>query len=276
LEPLTRSHSEASGIAAGFPRTIVTTTTHTFTGSPIVPVAPLNFPQCLRPPLSPESNETLERRQLKSILKKLSEDKLQIPPALQDQQKEYDLRSQLSLTSDSSPKDLKRLMRAQTMEGYAARHTKLMKSVTFNRNTLSSPPDSANICEAIEERSLFPLLNAQPPPSVIDDSESSLLITTTTTTPTTTITTVTSPPPPQSTPMATTIVTNVLPAVKLLDHSTNLTQSQPLGVTNPFQTQMALMNEPPTQQPPPLASPPSTKYTLISPKANQKKFLKGS
>jgi hypothetical protein len=254
LEPLTRSHSEASGIA-GFPRTAMLTTTHTFSSSPIVPVAPLNFPQCLRPPLSPESNETLERRQLKSILKKLSEDKLQIPQSLQDQQKEYDLRSQQT-SNEGSPKDLKRLMRAQTMEGYVARHSKLMKSVTFNRNTLSSPPNSANICEAIENRSLFPLLSAQP-------INNELLITTTTTTPTTTpsITSITS--------MAPTNVTNVLmPAVTILEHSTNNNQSQQLEINNPFQNQMVIDEPPPP-------SPPSSKITLISPKANQKKFLKG-
>lgn len=34
-------------------------------------------------------------------------------------------------------------MRAQTFEGYAARHSKLLKSVTFNRDTLQSPPATA-------------------------------------------------------------------------------------------------------------------------------------
>lgn len=31
-------------------------------------------------------------------------------------------------------------MRAPTIEGYAARHSKLAKSVTFDRDTLPSPP----------------------------------------------------------------------------------------------------------------------------------------
>ncbi|KAK4878027.1 hypothetical protein RN001_010533 [Aquatica leii] len=74
-----------------------------------------------------ESNETLERRNLKSILKKLSEDaQVPIPP-----------------NGDSS--ELKKLMRAPTIEGYAARHSKLSKSVTFNRDTLPSPPANLNI-----------------------------------------------------------------------------------------------------------------------------------
>ncbi|EFN82000.1 Cyclic nucleotide-gated cation channel alpha-3 [Harpegnathos saltator] len=80
--------------------------------------------------LSPE-NETLERRNLKSILKKLSASS----------------RTGSSETSATSTPDreaataeLKRLMRAPTIEGYAARHSKLSKSVTFNKYTLQSPP----------------------------------------------------------------------------------------------------------------------------------------
>lgn len=70
------------------------------------------------------SNETLERRTLKSILKKLSED---VTPA----------------ESPERSNELKRLIRAPTLEGYAARHSKFAKSVTFNRHTLPSPPASA-------------------------------------------------------------------------------------------------------------------------------------
>jgi hypothetical protein len=73
---------------------------------------------------SHESNETLERRTLKSILKKLSED----------------------VTPSESPErsnELRRLIRAPTLEGYAARHSKFAKSVTFHRHTLPSPPGSA-------------------------------------------------------------------------------------------------------------------------------------
>ncbi|KAM3959539.1 LOW QUALITY PROTEIN: cyclic nucleotide-gated ion channel-like [Aphomia sociella] len=70
------------------------------------------------------SNETLERRTLKSILKKLSED----------------------VTPSESPErsnELRKLIRAPTLEGYAARHSKFAKSVTFHRHTLPSPPGSA-------------------------------------------------------------------------------------------------------------------------------------
>ncbi|XP_052751875.1 uncharacterized protein LOC113515231 [Galleria mellonella] len=70
------------------------------------------------------SNETLERRTLKSILKKLSED----------------------VTPSESPErnnEIKKLIRAPTLEGYAARHSKFAKSVTFHRHTLPSPPGSA-------------------------------------------------------------------------------------------------------------------------------------
>lgn len=70
------------------------------------------------------SNETLERRKLKSCLKKLSED---VTPA----------------ESPERSNELKRLIRAPTLEGYAARHSKFSKSVTFHRHTLPSPPGSA-------------------------------------------------------------------------------------------------------------------------------------
>ncbi|XP_073948546.1 cyclic nucleotide-gated ion channel-like isoform X5 [Choristoneura fumiferana] len=70
------------------------------------------------------SNETLERRTLKSILKKLSED---VTPA----------------ESPEKSSELKRLIcRAPTLEGFAARHSKFSKSVTFHRHTLPSPPAS--------------------------------------------------------------------------------------------------------------------------------------
>lgn len=46
-------------------------------------------------------------------------------------------------------------MRAPTIEGYAARHSKLSKSVTFNRDTLQSPPNSANLMTGTPQ-SLFP------------------------------------------------------------------------------------------------------------------------
>ncbi|XP_039298322.1 uncharacterized protein LOC111055791 isoform X2 [Nilaparvata lugens] len=81
---------------------------------------------------SPESNETAERQNLKSILKKLSSSSL--------------LQGNSDEDNGASPPvaqngcELKKLMRAQTVEGYAARHSKLTKSVTFNRDTLQSPP----------------------------------------------------------------------------------------------------------------------------------------
>lgn len=126
MEPLYRSYSEASCMA---PRT----TTKTEIAHNTTPVSgvrgylPVDVQQqCINSPLSPESNETRERRELKSILKKLSEDKGQVG-------------------GDEESKDLHRLMRAQTLEGYVARHSKFAKSVTFNRTTLSSPPNSAGL-----------------------------------------------------------------------------------------------------------------------------------
>ncbi|XP_035895214.1 uncharacterized protein LOC118504624 isoform X4 [Anopheles stephensi] len=129
LDQLTRSQSEGSGMA------------HTVRSKS---ESPKRSDSNGLLPLSPESNETLERRQLKSILKKLSEDKAAL--------------------EQRPNRDLKKLMRAQTVEGYVARHSKFTKSVTFHRNTLSSPPSSAAQCDSIEERSLFPLLSAQTAP----------------------------------------------------------------------------------------------------------------
>lgn len=91
---------------------------------------------------STESNETLERRHLKSILKKLSEDGTNLPATMPPK-------------VDST--EFRKLMRAPTIEGYAARHSKLAKSVTFNRDTLQSPPNSANLTGT--PPNLFPLGN---------------------------------------------------------------------------------------------------------------------
>lgn len=82
--------------------------------------------------VSPESNETVERRKLKSILKKLSSTSLTASNS--------STTPEVLTASSNSPTELRKLMRAQTVEGYAARHTKLSKSVTFNRDTLESPP----------------------------------------------------------------------------------------------------------------------------------------
>ncbi|XP_058057764.1 uncharacterized protein LOC131208868 [Anopheles bellator] len=130
LDQLTRSQSEGSGMAHG------AATGRSKSESPPTAAGP-------PVPLSPESNETLERRQLKSILKKLSEDKAAL--------------------EQRPGRDMRRLLRAQTVEGYVARHSKFSKSVTFHRNTLSSPPSSATLlpCDSIEDRSLFPIPSVQ-------------------------------------------------------------------------------------------------------------------
>lgn len=60
------------------------------------------------------------------------------------------------LRSERPHAELRQLMRAQTIEGYAARHSKLSKSVTFNRDTLQSPPNSANLVTG--NQNLFPLI----------------------------------------------------------------------------------------------------------------------
>jgi len=92
---------------------------------------------------------------LKSILKKLS------ASSRADS-------SETSATStpdrDAASAELKKLMRAPTIEGYAARHSKLSKSVTFNKYTLQSPPSEQLL------QSNYPLSSTQdqlslPPPN---------------------------------------------------------------------------------------------------------------
>lgn len=146
-EPLIRSHSEGSGMTRSKIAAITTVapTTYLNTTNTIVPIAPLNMPKS---PVSPESNETQERRELKSILKKLSEEKGAMTSTHQQ--------PKITTTTTTEPDELKGLLNAPTVEGYVARHSKFMKSVTFN-STLSSPPASAH--SAIEERSSFPLLS---------------------------------------------------------------------------------------------------------------------
>ncbi|XP_044260649.1 uncharacterized protein LOC123008726 isoform X1 [Tribolium madens] len=91
---------------------------------------------------SNESNETPERRNLRSILKKLSEEtEAQV--------------ATMPKKIDST--EFRKLMRAPTIEGYAARHSKLSKSVTFNRDTLQSPPNSAVV---IGSSNLFTFVNS--------------------------------------------------------------------------------------------------------------------
>uniref|UniRef100_T1HBK2 Cyclic nucleotide-binding domain-containing protein n=1 Tax=Rhodnius prolixus TaxID=13249 RepID=T1HBK2_RHOPR len=86
--------------------------------------------------LSPESNETAERRHLKSILKKLS-----------GRQGDLFASSGCAEVEKSSQAGiyLKKLLREPTAEGFAARHSKLAKSVTFNRMSLSEESSSCNI-----------------------------------------------------------------------------------------------------------------------------------
>lgn len=155
-EPLIRSSSEGSGLTRSKIATIsmVAPTSYLNTSNQIVPIAPLNVP---RTPISPEANETQERRELKSILKKLSEEKDQLP----------------KLKAATEPEELKGLLSAPTVEGYVARHSKFMKSVTFY-STLSSPPTSAH--SAISERSSFPLLSGAQSPNETPTSTTAALI----------------------------------------------------------------------------------------------------
>lgn len=104
----------------------------------IVPIAPLDTSQ----QISTESYETHERNHLKSILKKISEEKQSI--GLQ-------------------PKEVhKGLLKAPTVEGYVARHNIFLKTVTFT-STLSSPPTSAySLNETAEDNSISPVLLMQP------------------------------------------------------------------------------------------------------------------
>ncbi|XP_014253581.2 uncharacterized protein LOC106668912 isoform X2 [Cimex lectularius] len=95
---------------------------------------------CLSQQLSsPESNETVERRNLKSILKKLSSGSM-APGALGSSEE-----TDNSVSQPSSLTDMKKLMRAQTIEGYAARHSKLTKNVTFNRMAMNSSSTSGSL-----------------------------------------------------------------------------------------------------------------------------------
>ena len=174
VEVLTRSHSEASCMMTTRPKL---NTCDVSLSSPIVPVAPLNFntQAPLKSPLSPESNETLERKQLKSILKRLSEDRLA-----------------QNVNVKGERTDIKRLMRAQTVEGYVARRTKFTKSVTFN-NTLSSPPNSSTLPEEPEDSAKNSPITPYPYPALKSPrqalypiSNAQEMTTTTTTTTTTT------------------------------------------------------------------------------------------
>ena len=124
-----------------------------------LPQAPSgDVPQSLT---SPESNETLERRNLKSILKKLSASSLFSGSSSDDAKGSGSSGEQsdptptkgesvVSTPEQTTSVDMRKLMRAPTIEGYAARHSKLTKSVTFNRDTLQSPPATATTPTAEE------------------------------------------------------------------------------------------------------------------------------
>lgn len=116
--------------------------------------------------LSPE-NETLERRNLKSILKKLS-----ASSRAGSKTSSVEASSALPQTSTctlSAPSaELRKLMRAPTLEGYAARHSKLSKSVTFNKYTLQSPPGndqqpSTIVVDAVSGATVTTLADAPQP-----------------------------------------------------------------------------------------------------------------
>ncbi|XP_076221835.1 uncharacterized protein LOC116431829 isoform X2 [Nomia melanderi] len=111
---LTRSHSEACAIE--YARKLEKLNQHR-----------RGFPS---DPLSPD-NETFERRHLKSILKKLSAG---------SRTGSSDTSATSTPDREAATAELRKLMRAPTIEGYAARHSKLSKSVTFNKYTLQSPP----------------------------------------------------------------------------------------------------------------------------------------
>ncbi|XP_046821902.1 uncharacterized protein LOC124425514 isoform X3 [Vespa crabro] len=140
---LTRSHSEACAIE--YARKL----------AKLNQVRGLKGPSSPTEPLSPE-NETLERRDLKSILKKLS---------ASSRTGSSDTSATSIPDREAATAELRRLMRAPTIEGYAARHTKLSKSVTFNKYTLQSPPSEQSpgnyplgdqLSESQEQNSLPP------------------------------------------------------------------------------------------------------------------------
>lgn len=93
------------------------------------------------PLMSPESNETLERRKLKSILKKLSS-------ASTAQSGESSSSEISNIIKKKSSSEMRKLLRAQTVEGYAARHSKFTKSVTFNHDTVDLETSSTESVSA--------------------------------------------------------------------------------------------------------------------------------
>lgn len=106
---------------------------------------------------SPESCETLERRMLKSILKRISSGSCKISDILGcPEQGDGDVIS-------NDVQLLRRLMNAQTVQGYVARHSTFEKSMT-GQSTLRSPPSSTQTPQSndsaafsFDETSLIPI-----------------------------------------------------------------------------------------------------------------------
>uniref|UniRef100_A0A8D8E029 Cyclic nucleotide-gated cation channel alpha-3 n=1 Tax=Culex pipiens TaxID=7175 RepID=A0A8D8E029_CULPI len=160
IDQLSRSKSEGSGIACSHSKSAspVTHQHHrTDSGGSFVGSTPL----------SPESNETPERRQLKSILKKLSEDKV----ALDQRQ------------GIMPNRELKKLMRAQTVEGAQSTTTTTTTTViasatttTTNTATNSTSEESSlsTVAENIQFTATSQLPLAPPtPPTTCDTSVTS-------------------------------------------------------------------------------------------------------
>lgn len=115
---------------------------------------------------SPESCETLERRKLKKILKKISSGTCKISDILN-----YTPRDNENIVL-SDVELIRRLMNAQTVEGYVARHSTFEKSITCS-NTLRSPPSAARNLHSIDSSAVS--LDEMPPlpiPISINSTES--------------------------------------------------------------------------------------------------------
>lgn len=179
---------------------------------------------------SHESNETLERRTLKSILKKLSED---VTPA----------------ESPERSNELKRLIRAPTLEGYAARHSKFAKSVTFNRHTLPSPPASAPADSLNDDVFQMPEPAVDPLPRI-------------------------SPPPPTEPEIPAT----ECPSNQIVRPNENVTQDYGINIRTEYDLQQNIepMYDFKSLRPEEIKVPSEKpKLSLISAVANQRKLLRG-
>ncbi|CAH2235953.1 jg24496 [Pararge aegeria aegeria] len=181
-----------------------------------------------------ESNETLERRTLKSILKKLSED----------------------VTPTESPEksnELRKLIRAPTLEGYAARHSKFSKSVTFHRHTLPSPPTSIPLDDTDEVFTVTTplassLTQSSPPEITISDTKET-------------------PLPPQNQ------INNC--NVKSVSNTQNFESN--VGIDNKPQDNVEPPYDYKSLRPEDIRVPSEkSKITIISAVANQRKLLRGS